>query len=204
MPWAVHDGGDAYWRGTEAGLLGAYDCNADLIATDGSVQSVMGAGAVRFSRGKLLESWNSQVDGGESGLSSHRPEAVALHHGLHMSPLERNVFMLVDNQSTLVTTASWVGQGAQLTPLRIANRDVFLPFLARLGQREGWTTIAKVKSHRAEPANTLADYQADLGTDSSEMKGLNSLPVIVFRASGGMRGAWNKRINRLAHDHAAS
>eukprot|EP00961_Rhodomonas_salina_P008902 121582-Rhodomonas_salina.1 len=86
MPWAVHDGWDAYWRGTEAGLLGAYDCNTDLIATDGSVQSVMGAGAERFSRGKLLESWNSQVNGGELGLSSHRPEAVALQHGLCMSP----------------------------------------------------------------------------------------------------------------------
>eukprot|EP00961_Rhodomonas_salina_P127681 1721551-Rhodomonas_salina.1 len=35
------------------------------------------------------------------------------------------------------------------------------------------------------------------------MTGLNALHVIVFRASGGVRGVWNKRINRLAHDHAA-
>eukprot|EP00961_Rhodomonas_salina_P124834 1682602-Rhodomonas_salina.1 len=48
LPWAVHDSGDSYWRGTEAGLLGAYDWIADLVATDGSVSTdgTMGAGAV--------------------------------------------------------------------------------------------------------------------------------------------------------------
>eukprot|EP00961_Rhodomonas_salina_P211061 2850213-Rhodomonas_salina.1 len=202
-PWAVHDGGQGYWQGTEAGLLGAYDTNADLVATDGSVKSSMEAGVARFSKGVHVEDWCAQVDGGDQQPSSHRPEAAALERGVDMAPLDRNVFMLVDNQSTLVTTACWVGAGSQLRQLHIANRAIMLWFINKLKRRTGWTKLAKIKSHRAEPANTIADHVADAGTTSDQIVGYSAIPVILFRAKGGLKGTWSKQLDRHAHDSAA-
>lgn len=120
-----------------------------------------------------------------------------------MPPLSRNVFMLVDNQSTFLTTASWIGEGSQLRPLHIANRYIMLSFLARLKRRPGWSKLAKIKSHRAEPANTIADHIADAGTACERTVGHGFVPVIIFLAPGGLQGAWSKRIDRHAHDRAA-
>eukprot|EP00961_Rhodomonas_salina_P118262 1591436-Rhodomonas_salina.1 len=169
----------------------------------GSVEKVGGFTVVSpgFAGGQIP--WCAQVDCGKQQPSLHRPEAAALEHSATMSPLNHNVVMLVDNQSTLVTTACWVGAGSQLRPLHIANRDIMLSFLARLGRRTGWTKLAKIKSHRAEPANTIADHITDIGTTSDRIMGYGSIPIIIFRAPGGLRGAWSKQLDRHAHDSAA-
>eukprot|EP00961_Rhodomonas_salina_P009456 128153-Rhodomonas_salina.1 len=59
-----------------------------------------------------------------------------------------------------------------------------LSFLSRLGRRTGWTKLARIKSHRAEPANTIADHITDAGTTSDRLVGCSSVPVIIFRAPG--------------------
>lgn len=69
----------------------------------------MRAGVVRFRSGRLFDQWSAQVVGANQKSSLHRPEAAALSHGVKDTPVANNLFLLVDNQSTLITLHGWIG-----------------------------------------------------------------------------------------------
>jgi hypothetical protein len=107
-----------YWVGTESGLLGAFHFDGACTAGDGScdVQSLsMGAGfcylnPLEWLTGKPLtrtrvheerSNQSHKVGREEEGMSSNRPELVALRDCLEAHPDKENLLYLTDSEATL-------------------------------------------------------------------------------------------------------
>ena len=108
---------ETHWLGTESGLLGAFHFDGSCTAGDGScdVASLpMGAGFCNLSSLKWLAEepltptrlheqrtrQSHKVGREEEGLSSNRPELVALWECLEAHPDNKNLF-LTDSEATL-------------------------------------------------------------------------------------------------------
>ena len=113
-----------YWLGTESDLLGVFH-------VDGScdVKSLsMGVGVCNLNSlnwltekpltpTRLCEQRSNQshkVGREEEGLSSNRPELVALWECLESYPDNENLLYLTDSEATLQAINKWIGGGAKL------------------------------------------------------------------------------------------
>ena len=152
-----------FWRGTEAGCLGCYDFSGETWAGDGSMhKGVMGAGSICLQR----PTCNLVVRVGreEEGVSSLRPELAAMARTLQAAPAESDLIYLCDSEAALNKISRWIGSGSRTTLAGDANADIMVSIIecvqARV-KKGARTFMVKVKAHRGEPLNELADTQAE-------------------------------------------
>ncbi len=113
-----------YWLGTESGLLGSFLFDGACTTGDGScdVASLsMGVGFCNLNSLKWLTeepltrtclcdqrtNQSHKVGREEEGLSSNRPELVALWECLEAHPDNENLLYLTDSEVTLQTINKW-------------------------------------------------------------------------------------------------
>jgi ribonuclease HI len=172
-----------YWLGTESGLLGAFQFDGACTAGDGScdVRSLsMGAGFCNLNSLKWLtqelltpagiheqrSKQSHKVGREEEGMSSNRPELVALRECLEAHPDNVNLLYLTDSEATLQAINKWIGGGAKLNLAKTADADVLKAIIVKLQQRvkaKAATLLVKVKAHRGCPLNEEADIRAEMG-----------------------------------------
>ncbi len=96
----------------------------------------------------------------EEGMSSNRPELVALRECLEAHQDHENLLYLTDSEATLQTINKWIGGGAKLSLARSPDGDVLKAIIMKLQKRvkSGVATLLiKVKAHRGDPLNEEAD-----------------------------------------------
>jgi ribonuclease HI len=152
-----------FWKGTEAGCLGCYDFSGETWAGDGSMhKGVMGAGSICLQR----PTCNLVVRVGreEEGVSSLRPELAAMARTLQAAPAESDLLYLCDSEAALNKISRWIGSGPRTTLAGDANADIMTSIIECVRERVqkgARTFMVKIKAHRGEPLNELADTQAE-------------------------------------------
>jgi ribonuclease HI len=170
-----------YWVGTESGLLGVFHFEGAWTSGDGScdVRSLsMGAGFCNLNSlewvtempltpSRLQEQRSNQshnVGREEEGMSSNRPELVALRECLETHPDNENLLYLTDSEDTLQATNKWIGEGAKLSLEKTSDADILRVIIVKLQQRvkaKAATLLIKVKTHRGSPLNEEEDIRAE-------------------------------------------
>jgi ribonuclease HI len=152
-----------YWNGTEAGCLGCYDFPGETWAGDGSVhKGAMGAGSICLQRPTCI--LVVRVGREEEGVSSLRSELAAMARTLQAAPAESDLIYLCDSEAALNKISRWIGSGPRTTLAGDANADIMISIIERVRERVqkgARTFMIKVKAHRGEPLNELADTQAE-------------------------------------------
>jgi ribonuclease HI len=186
-----------YWLGTESGLLGAFHFEGACTAGDGScdVRSLsMGAGFCNLNSlewltekpltpSRLQEQRSNQshkVGREEEGMSSNRPELVALRECLEAHADNENLLYLTDSEATLQAINKWIGEGAKLSLEKTADADILRAIIVKLQQRvkaKAATLLIKVKAHRGCPLNEEADIRAERGRMKQEQEKTWSTPT---------------------------
>ena len=113
---------------------------------------------------RLRES--SKVGREEEGLSSNRPELVALRECLEAHDDHIDLLYLTDSEATLQAIHKWIGGGAKLNLSRSPDADVLKAIILKLQKRveAGATTLLlKDKDHQGDPLNEETDIRAELG-----------------------------------------
>ena len=172
-----------YWLGTESGLIGAFGFAGACTAGDGSCDPPtrsMGAGFCNF---RAMQ-WNtdtpltqsllqeqriresSKVGREVEGLSSNRPELVALRECLEAHEDHVDLLYLTDSEASLQAIHKWIGCGAKLNLSNSPDADILKAIILKLQKRVeagAATLLIKVKAHRGDPLNEEADIRAELG-----------------------------------------
>jgi ribonuclease HI len=102
----------------------------------------------------------------EEGMSSNRPELVALRECLEAHPDNVNLLYLTDSEATLQAINKWIGGGAKLNLAKTADADVLKAIIVKLQQgvkAKAATLLVKVKAHRGCPLNEEADIRVEMG-----------------------------------------
>ena len=102
----------------------------------------------------------------EEGLSSNRPELVALRECLESHPDHENLMYLTDSEATLQAINKWIGGGAKVSFAKTADADILRAIIVKLQQRvkaKSATLLIKVKAHRGCPLNEETDIRAEVG-----------------------------------------
>ena len=105
------------------------------------------------------------------GLSSNRPELVALWECLEAHPDNDNLLYLTDSKATLQTINKWIGGGAKLSLAKTADTDIIRAIVIKLHQRvqaKAATLLIKVKTHRGCPLNEETDIRVEMGRRKEE------------------------------------
>ncbi len=68
------------------------------------------------------------------GLSSNRPELVALWECLETHPDNENLLYLTDNEDTLQTINKWIGAGVKLSLSKTTDTDIIRAIVIELQQ----------------------------------------------------------------------
>jgi ribonuclease HI len=179
--WVGHE--THYWQGTESGLLGAFEFKGACTAGDGSCDTgskSMGAGFCNL--GQL--GWNTQtplppsslhdqrtrnsrkVGREDEGVSSTRPEMVALAECLEDRGDDISLLYLTDSEAILQPIHRWIGCGAKLNLSKSPDEDVLKKIIIKLQKRVlagVVTSLVKVKTRRGDPLNEEADIRVEMG-----------------------------------------
>ena len=113
---------------------------------------------------RLRES--SKVGREEEGLSSNRPELVALRECLKAHDDHIDLLYLTDSEASLQAIHKWIGCGAKLNLSKSADADVLKVIVLKLQKRVeagAATLLIKVRSHRGDPMNEETDIRTELG-----------------------------------------
>jgi len=178
--------------GTEAGLLGIYNFSGAVYATDGSNdRGAMGAGYFKLDehRGGCC-----QLGRGEEGNSSNRAELGAACLALEDAKRTQDrkpIILLSDSACFLSSSQKWIREGKSLSMHGNPDADIMRDIVQLLHERieQGLLTIfIKIKAHRGDPLNELADRWADEGRQSENIRW--SLPTnrpIFYWTDNGIR-----------------
>ena len=111
----------------------------------------------------------------EEGTSSNRPELAVLVLALRKTKVTDNLLYLCDNQSLLKAVQKWTGDWPKQTLANAPDEDILreiIKFLKTMVQNGAATFLVKVKAHRGESLNELADSLAEEEREvSMEKKG---------------------------------
>jgi len=145
----------------EAGLLGIYNFPGAVYATDGSNdKGVMGAGYFKLDeyRGGCC-----QLGRGEEGNSSNRVElgatCLALEDAKSIQDRKPRI-LLSDSACFHSSSQKWIGEGKSPSMHGNPDADMMRDIIQLLRERieQGLLTIfIKIKAHRGDPLNELAD-----------------------------------------------
>ena len=159
---------------TEAGSLGIYNFPGAVYATDGSNdKGVMGAGYYRLdeNRGGCC-----QQGRGEEGNSSNRAELGATCLTLKDAKRKQDrkpATLLSDSAYFLSSSLKWIGEGKFPFMWGNPDADIIRDILQLLRERieQGLLTVfIKIKAHRGDLSNELADRWADEGRQSENIR----------------------------------
>ena len=144
-------------------MLGCYWFSGVVFAGDGSDhRGRMGAGAYCLGDPDVQQCVG--VGREEEGTSSNRPELAALVLALRKTRFTDNLLYLCDNQSLLKAVQKWTGEGPKQTMANAPDADILREIIELLKMRVqngAATFLVKVKAHRGEPLNELADSLAE-------------------------------------------
>ena len=104
--------------------------------------------------------------GGRTRRGGHKFEQTrtALVLALRKTRFTDNLLYLCDNQSLLKAVQKWTGEGPKQTMANAPDADVLREIIELLKMRVqngAATFLVKVKAHRGEPLNELADSLAE-------------------------------------------
>jgi ribonuclease HI len=140
--------------------MGAGFCNLDQLGWN--TQTPLPPPALHEQRTR-----NSRKVGREDeGVSSTRPEMVALGECLEDHGDDINLLYLTDNEAILQVIHRWIGYGAKLNLSKTPDVDVLKRIIIKLQKRVlagAATLLLKVKAHRWDPLNEEADIRAEMG-----------------------------------------
>jgi len=172
--FGLEDLEDIHRAGTEAGLLGIYNFPGAVYTKDGSNdKGVMGAGFYRLdeNRGGCC-----QLGRGEEGNSSNRVELGAACLALEDAKRKQDrkpAILLSDSACFLSSSQKWVGEGKFPSMRGNPDADIMRDIVELLRERikQGLLTVfIKIKAHRGDPINELADRWADEGRPSENIR----------------------------------
>jgi ribonuclease HI len=109
----------------------------------------------------------------EEGLSSNRPELVALWECLQAHQDHENLLYLTDSETTLQAINKWIGGGAKLSLAKTADEDILRVIVIKLQKRvkaKAATLLIKVKAHRGCRLNEEPDIRAEMGRKKEEQE----------------------------------
>ena len=160
--------------GTEAGLLGIYNFPGAVYATDGSNDK----GVMRAGFSKLDENRGGccQLGRGEEGNSSNRAELGAACLALEDAKRKQDrkpIILLSDSACFLSSSQKWIGEGKSPSMHGNPDAEIMRDIVQLLQERmePGLLTIfIKIKAHRGDPLNELADRWADEGRQSENIR----------------------------------
>ena len=178
-------GENLYLQGSEAGLLGAWKEDSTIVAYagDGSFdKGVMGAGVYCLTTGNSLSARvGRETEGGSSNRPEHGAACLALRDARDD---DRTLVCVSDSENMLSSIERWIGEGSLLCLHHHKDDDILREILELLHHRisHGWATVfLKVKSHRGEPCNELADRAADVGRSIPEAQWNQPSGRMLFR-----------------------
>ncbi len=99
----------------------------------------------------------------DEGVSSTRPEMVALTECLEDHVDDISLIYLTDSEGILQTIHRWIGYGAKLNLSKSPDEDVLKKIIIKLQKRVlvgAVTFLVKAKAHRGDPLNEEADIRA--------------------------------------------
>ena len=102
--------------------------------------------------------------GREEGVNSLGPELAEVTRTLQAIPAGTDLLYLCDSETTLDKVSRWIGRGPRTTLAGDANADIMKTIIECLCERVirgARTFMVKVKTHRGEPLNELADTIAE-------------------------------------------
>jgi len=192
--------------GTEAGLLGIYNFPGSVYATDRSNdRGVMDADFFKLDehRGGCC-----QLGRGEEGNSSNRAELGAACLALEDSKRQQDrkpVILLSDSACFLSSSQKWTGEGKSPSMHGNLDADIMRDIVQLLRERidQGLLTIfIKIKAHRGDLLNELADRWADEGRQSENIRWFlpTNRPIFYWTDNGTthrslMNPTFKKRID---------
>jgi ribonuclease HI len=101
----------------------------------------------------------------DEGVSSSRPELVALAECLEDHGDDVSLLYLTDSESILQDIHRWIGCGSKLnlskSPVHVLKKIIIK--LQKRVQAGAATLLVKVKTHRGDPLNEEADIRAEMG-----------------------------------------
>jgi ribonuclease HI len=107
----------------------------------------------------------------EEGTSSNRPELAALVLALRATKTTDDMIYLCDNQALLKAVQKWTGEGPKATMVNAPDADILREIIELLRARVNSgaaTFLIKVKAHRGEPLNELADTLAEEAREAAK------------------------------------
>ena len=116
----------------------------------------------------------------EEGLSSNRPELVALRESLEAHLDHENLLYLTDIETTLQVINKWIGGEAKLNLVRTSDADVLKSTVIKLQKRVKTgveTLLIKMKTHRGDPLNEETDIRTEMGRMKEEKEKIWSVPI---------------------------
>jgi len=139
-----------------------------IYATAGSQEKGnMGAG---FYRHEGKTGGFCKVGKDEEGSSSNRVEhaaaCIALEDAIAYASSGRTLILLTDSKCLLMAIQKWIGEGIDPCMKASPDGDILLEILELLRARMDlglFTLFVKIKSHRGEFFNEMADRWADKG-----------------------------------------
>ncbi len=102
----------------------------------------------------------------DEGVSSTRPEMVALPGCLEDHDDDISLLYLTDSEVILQSIHRWIGCGAKLNLFKSPDTDVLKRIIIKFQKRVltgAATLLVKVKAHRGDPLNEEADIRTEMG-----------------------------------------
>ena len=144
----------------------------------------------------------------EEGSSSNRAEHAAACIALEGS--RRLLILLTDSKCLLMAIQKWIGEGIDLSIKASPDGDILRKILELLKARIDlglFTLFVKIKSHRGEFFNEIADRWADKGRHTetnARWTSLRQQPIFTWTTSGvAHRSTMSKVVKTRAHLMAA-
>lgn len=198
---------DIYWAGTEAGLLRIPEFNGVIYSTDGSQSAEgMGAGFYRHDtgRGGCCKVGNSD-EGESSNRSEHAAAALALENSL-AADQHTDIVILTDSKCLLDSIQPWIGEGGNPMIHKFPDGDILRDIIELLRIRVArglFTLFVKIRAHRGEFFNEMADRWADQGALATENVRWNCprlRPIFSWKVGAKLhRGIMSKGVKARAN-----
>ena len=146
----------------------------------------------------------------EEGVSSLRPELAAMARTLQAAPAESDLLYLCDieaalNKVSLNKVSRWIGRGPCTTLAGDANADIMTSIIECVRetvQKGARTFMVKIKAHRGEPLNELADTQAEnarqLPSECRQWRVRTPSMTYEWSVNNGVKQttAWSKKVRK--------
>jgi len=105
-------------------------------------------------------------EGSSSNRAEHAAACIALEDAIKYAGSQRPLILLTDSKCLLMAIQKWIGEGINPTIKESPDGDILREILDQLRVRIDlgeFTLFVKIKSHRGELFNQIADRWADKG-----------------------------------------